>query len=85
MTLKPDDNFIDDALESIEVRLKLHEVKRVNNELLLACEAALLLRGIAAAILDPLALAGEKEIYRARYKEIETQIRAAVENAKRRS
>jgi hypothetical protein len=62
---------------------KKPKAEATNNELLLACEAALLLRGIHAAILDPLALAGEKESYRSIYKEIEAQIRAAIDNAKR--
>lgn len=71
--------------ESQELRAAVSQQKYADYELLLACEAALLLRGIHAAILDPLALVGEKETYRKRYKEIETQIRAAIENAKRRS
>ena len=55
---------------------------KVINDLALACEAALLLRGITAAINDPLTLNGEKEKYRRRYIEIEKQILAAVENSK---
>ena len=58
------------------------ETERVINDLVLACEAALLLRGFTLALTDPLALYAEKEKYRQRYKEIGEQIKAAIAKAK---
>ncbi len=64
--------------EGKECQTEKSELEQIINELVLACDGALLLRGIAAAIRDPLAFEGEKQEYRARYKEIELQIRAAI-------
>lgn len=83
--IQDNDLVMDMAIEGIELKVKMRALKKVHNELVLVCEAALLLRGIAAAILDPMALAGEKENYRRRYKEIEEQIRGALAEAARRS
>lgn len=78
---KETDFDVDVMIESLNLRLKLHRAKLVINQLSLACEGALLLRGIAAAIRDPLALEGEKQMYRKRYLEIEAEIRAAQQKA----
>ena len=68
--------------DSIVIDYDAKKLKDTNiKNLVLACESALLLRGITAAINDPLTLHGEKENYRRRYVEIERQILAAVENA----
>lgn len=55
---------------------------QIINDLILACKAALILRGLATAITDPLALRGEREEYRKRYQEIEQQILGAIVSAK---
>ncbi len=57
---------------------KNSELEAANDELILACEAALRLRGLVNAITDPLALSGDKQIFRTQYMEIEKQIRAAI-------
>lgn len=72
----------ENLLELMNVQAKLRKLEYATEQLELACESALLLRGIAGAIVDPLALHGDKEAYRARYKEIEAQIRDAIKAAK---
>ncbi len=59
-----------------------HEPEKLINQLVLAVEAGLLLRGLTAAILDPLALKGDKDKYRTRYAEIEQQMKSAILKAK---
>jgi hypothetical protein len=71
----------DDVKPSKPPANRAQRLEYVNAQLVSACEQALLLRGIAGAIVDPLALAGEKENYRRRYKEIEAQIREAIKLA----
>ena len=52
--------------------------EQIINNLVLACESALLLRGLWSAINDPLALEGDKQKYRLRFLEIEEQIKKAI-------
>lgn len=65
-----------------ECQAEKSELEEVIDELFRACDGALLLRGIAAAVRDPLAFEAEKTMYRGRYKEIETQIRMAMQHAR---
>lgn len=74
--------FTPEKLPAHLVGHECRESEKIINDLVLACESALLLRGLWTAILDPLALKGEKEELRARFKEIEAQIRRAIEAAK---
>ncbi len=74
--------YVGESRQLLEATARLRRREHVNSQLILACEAALLLRGIAAAIRDPLAFEAEKQTYRARYVEIETEIRAAIKAAK---
>lgn len=60
--------------------LKLTAVEGKNRLLLAACYQALEIRGIFAALRDPLILIDEKNKLRERYTEIEANIRAAIKN-----
>lgn len=69
------DDQLNDSFDLIEAK----DVIRIMEN---ACDKALTLRGLVAAINDPLALEGEKQEFRSRYKQIETEIRAAVGKAR---
>lgn len=60
--------------------LRLTEVEANYRLLLAACYQALEIRGIFAALRDPLILVDEKNKLRERYTEIEANIRAAIKN-----
>jgi hypothetical protein len=68
------DDQINDSFDLIEAKAVIHSLE-------IACEHALKLRGLTAAINDPLALEGEKMEWRNRYKAIEDEIRSAIKKA----
>lgn len=55
----------------------LTEARLLVGRLESALGKALRLRGLAQAINDPIALAAEKKVWRAEYREIETEVREA--------
>lgn len=61
----------------------LIEARAVINQMASALLDATRLRGLTAAINDPLALEGEKEAVRNRYLQIEANINAAIEVSRR--
>lgn len=67
-----------DEFAELENSFDLIEAKAVILKLETACNLALTLRGITAAINDPLILDGEKQALRERYLKIENQMRTAV-------
>lgn len=79
--LKNSDDELDK--EYAEALIELIQAKGVINQLRIACDKALSLRGLVSAILDPLALDGEIESLRERYVRIEQEIREAL-NAERK-
>lgn len=71
----------DETAPSVDAEIELIEARAVIRKLESACYEALQLRGVFAAINDPLALQAEKEKWREKYRFIETQIRLAIEKA----
>lgn len=65
-------------LRAIDADFELIKAKVVIRKLVIACEKALTLRGLWTAINDPLALEGEKQELREKFKKIELEIRAAI-------
>lgn len=68
------DDQLNDSSDLIEAKLLIGKLE-------IACEKALRLRGLAAAINDPLALEGEKRDLRNRYIEIEAELRKVIGEA----
>lgn len=64
--------------EDLDESFDLIWAKTVIKKLEIACDKALLLRGLWSAINDPLSLEGEKIQMRERYQKIEAEIRAAI-------
>jgi hypothetical protein len=80
--VQPDAPAADESIPSVDAEVELLEARAVIRKLESACYEALQLRGIFAAVNDPLALQGEKEHWREKYRFIETEIRLAIEKSR---
>ncbi len=69
--------------ESLDIGLELTEAKAIINQMANALLDAKTLRGLTAALNDPLLLHGDKEAIRARYLNIEAKIEAAFATSRR--